>query len=306
MGTWNDVLNEVTAAGSNFDIIRRKYIRELADYRKRNLIIYYSGWLQKPHLVNEPATEIAISDSDKVGFMSALKGMDPAQGLDLVLHTPGGDMAATESLVDYLRAKFNTDIAAFVPQLAMSAGTMIACACKEIWMGKQSSLGPIDPQMGHLPANAVLEEFEQAAAEIKGDSTRAFVWQPILAKLQPSALTQCKDTIKWGEEVATKWLATGMFATHADPQKDAAATVASLTDKAKNRAHGRHLSADVAQSYGLNVQSLESDQRLQDAVLTLHHAFTVTLNGTGAYKIIENQFGAAYIQQMQAIAITAR
>ena len=46
------------------------------------------------------------------------------RGLDLILHTPGGDMAATESLVDYLRAMFGTDICAFVPQLAMSAGTI--------------------------------------------------------------------------------------------------------------------------------------------------------------------------------------
>jgi len=304
MGTWNDVLNEVTAAGSNYDIIRRNYIRALAEYRKRNLIIYYSGWLQKPQLANEPAAEVQITDSDKVGFMSAIKGMDPAIGLDLVLHTPGGDMAATESLVDYLRVKFPNDISVFVPQLAMSAGTMIACACKEIWMGNQSSLGPIDPQVGHLPANAILEEFETAAREIKNDSSRAFVWQPILSKLQPSAITQCKDALKWGEEVTEKWLAEGMFASHADPMADAKATVANLTDKAKNKAHARHLSADVAESYGLNIRRLETDQRLQDAVLTLHHAVTVTLNGTGAYKIIENHLGGAYLQVIQQIAIS--
>ena len=39
--------------------------------------------------------------------------------------------------MDYLRAMWSTDIRAVIPQLAMSAGTMIACSCKEIVMGKQ-------------------------------------------------------------------------------------------------------------------------------------------------------------------------
>jgi ClpP class serine protease len=72
--------------------------------------------------------------------------MDRSKGLDLILHTPGGDMAATESLVDYLRQMFGKDIRAIVPQIAMSGGTMIALAWKEILMGKHSNLGPIDPQ----------------------------------------------------------------------------------------------------------------------------------------------------------------
>ena len=50
------------------------------------------------------------------------------------------DPAAAEAIVNYLRLKFDYDIRVIVPQLAMSAGTMIACAAKEIIIGKQSSL----------------------------------------------------------------------------------------------------------------------------------------------------------------------
>ena len=46
---------------------------------------------------------------------------------------------------------------------------MIACACREILMGKHSSLGPIDPQLGGVPAHGVIEEFERAIKEIKDD-----------------------------------------------------------------------------------------------------------------------------------------
>lgn len=73
-------------------------------------------------------------------------------------------VAATESLIDYLKKMFGTNIVAFISQIAMSAGTMIACACRNI---KQSSLGPIDPQFNGIPAQGVLDEFERAAQEIK-------------------------------------------------------------------------------------------------------------------------------------------
>ena len=65
-------------------------------------------------------------------------------------------------IVKYLRTKFNNDISVIVPHLAMSAGTMIACSAKEIIMGKQSSLGPNDPQFNGVPAYSIKMEFEQA------------------------------------------------------------------------------------------------------------------------------------------------
>ena len=99
--------------------------------------------------------------------MATIKDLDSTKGLDLILHTPGGDIAATEALVGYLRSMFNTDIRAIIPQIAMSAGTMIALSCKEIVMGKHSSLGPIDPQLGGLPAHGIIEEFTKASDDAK-------------------------------------------------------------------------------------------------------------------------------------------
>lgn len=135
MPNWNEILNETKACGSPHDVVRRKYLQELHRLTGRNVIIYYSGWLQKRDL---PSVLLAINDEDKNGFMTTINKLERKKGLDLVLHTPGGDTAATESLVDYLRSMFGNDIRAIVPQLALSGGTMIACSCKEILMGKQS------------------------------------------------------------------------------------------------------------------------------------------------------------------------
>ena len=181
MGYWHQILNETKEAGSAFDVIRRRYLKELYEHTGRNVIVYYSGWLQKSNIGGT-----SVNDADKNGFMNVIHKLEKDQGLDLLLHTPGGDTAATESLVDYLHSIFGKDIRAVIPQLAMSAGTIISCSCKEILMGKHSSLGPIDPQFGGIPAHGIVEEFKRAHAEIKADLTKAHVWQPIIAKYNPT------------------------------------------------------------------------------------------------------------------------
>jgi len=248
---------------------------------------------------------VAVNDTDKNGLMTAINGLDVSKGLDLVLHTPGGDTAATESIVDYLWNKFSGNIRCFVPQMAMSAGTMIACSAKEIWMGKQSSLGPIDPQFGGIPAHGVLEEFKRAYTDIVNDPRTIPVWQPIIAKYNPAFLGECEKAVAWSTSLVDSWLKRNMLA--ANPQKDAVAEniLRELGDHSVNLAHNRHLSAAKCKEIGLTVFDLESDQRLQDKVLTLHHIYFHTLSSTPAFKIIENQKGMAFIMQAQQLLMQA-
>ncbi len=83
--------------------------------------------------------------------MMSVHGPHRSLGLDLILHTPGGEIDATESIVNYLRQMFEDDIRVIVPQIAMSGGTLIACACKQILVGSRSNLGPIDPHLLGVP-----------------------------------------------------------------------------------------------------------------------------------------------------------
>ena len=110
------------------------------------------------------------------GFMNCIHGMDCSQGLDLILHTSGGSPVAAEAIVNYLRTKFSSDIRVIVPQLAMSVGTMISCSAKEIVMGKQSSLGPIDPQFNGIPAYNIKMEFEEAKKDLLENPDTAQYW----------------------------------------------------------------------------------------------------------------------------------
>lgn len=298
MPNWTQVLEEIIvkeqSGGGGIDAVRRKYLGLLQQKTGRNVIAYYSGFLQKPGYAFGQ-----VNDDDKNGFMNAIHGLDRTIGLDLILHTPGGDLSAAESIVHYLRQMFGTNIRAVIPQLAMSAGTMISCACSEIVMGKQSNIGPFDPQFGGIPAHGVLEEFEKAIEEVKKDPRSTPIWQTIISKYHPTFLGECEKAIELADLMVRNWLLTGMF--HDDPQAVTKADniVQALNDHAGTKTHSRHLHIEDAIGFGLKVVQLEDDAELQDLVLTVHHAYMHTFANSTAGKVIENHNGAIIVLHAQ-------
>lgn len=290
---WNQVLTEIQGhrTTSSIDSVRRSYLKRLSKHTGRNTIAYYSSWLNA-----KSSPVLIVNDEDKNAFMTTIHKMDRSKGLDLILHTPGGDLAAAESLVDYLRKMFGTDIRAIVPQIAMSAGTMIACSCREIIMGKQSNLGPIDPQFGGIPVNGVIAEFRQALEHIKKDPAATPLWQSIIGKYHPTFLGSCQKAIEWSERIMKEWLVTGML--HGDDNGEAKADtiVRELSDSDTTFNHSRHIHLETLEGIGLKIRRMEEDSKLQDLVLTVHHTFIHTFSMTPALKIVENDQGVAWVR----------
>lgn len=286
MPSWNQVLIELQASPRKdaLDYIRRKYLEKLSNKTGRNIIAYYSGWLQS----SQSLENTDITDEDKNGFMATIHGLEREKGLDLLLHTPGGNLTATESIVDYLRKMFGTDIRAIIPQIAMSAGTMIACSCKEIIMGKQSNIGPIDPQFGGIPAHGVIKEFEKALSEIKKDPSTIPIWQIIVSKYHPTFLGECENAIDLSSEIVSNWLKTNMFKNDTKKEDKVNNILKELNNHEDTKTHSRHIHIEQAKEIGLVVNSLEDDQELQDLVLTVHHSYMHTFSHSTAIKIIEN------------------
>lgn len=303
MPSWGELLEELKqhtdANGKiipalSLDDLRAKYILELSNKTGRNVVAYYSGWLKPGKTQN-----IDINDSDITGFMNALKGLDATKGLDLILHTPGGNPTATEGIVKYLHSKFGNNIRVFVPQMAMSAGTMFACSAKVIVMGKHSCLGPIDPQYGGIPAYNIVTEFTEAMDALKKDPQAKTYWEVQLKKYPAAFLYSVIDSIHLSSALVSEWLTQYMF--EGEDPKAVNPKVKSIVGKlnANNKSHSRHFTFDFCRELGLKVEALEDDQELQELVLSVHHAFIITLDATLATKIIENQNGARYISSQQ-------
>lgn len=303
MPSWKVILDEVESyqrnaheavhrANTALDLVRSKYMKELHERLGRNVISYYSGFLSKPSRQSD------INDEDLNGFMNAVHKLDRSLGLDLLLHTPGGSVASTLSIVNYLRQMFGSDIRAIVPQIAMSGGTMIACSCKSIIMAKHSQLGPTDPHLGGIPAAGVLREFKRACRESKNDPSKIPMWQAIVGQYRPTFLSQCDNAIKWANTFVEDQLATVMFSdlSAAKARKKAKAVVKKLTDYTGNKRHDKPIHFDECQSIGLKVSQLEDDQQTQDLVLSVHHCYMHAFMNGKAYKIIENHCGGTMVK----------
>jgi hypothetical protein len=170
---------------------------------------------------------------------------------------------------------------------------MIACSCKEIIMGKQSSIGPIDPQINGLAAHGIIEEYNFAKKEMAENPSCIPIWQVIYQKLPPSLIRECQYAMELSAELVTKWLMEYMFKDSVNRGKKAAAVVRELNDHSKTKTHGRHISVSKAKKIGLTVSELENDNEFQDLVLSVHHAYMETFYKTPACKIVENHNGTA-------------
>lgn len=302
MPTWGSILKEINKNEpdpSPADVVRRKYLMELFQYTKRDVILYASNWTHP-----NPFAEMAsINEEDVQGFMGAVHGLRTGK-LDLILHSPGGLAEVTENIVSYLRKKFN-HIRVIIPQAAMSAATMLACAADEIVMGKPSSIGPIDPQLvlplryggsQILPAQAIIDNFETAKKISATSPQQMGAFLPILEQYTPGLIERCREAQDLSTELVSKWLNQYMFK-NIESSRDRAKQIAdSLADHSVFKSHNRHIDIERAKELGLKVTPLEEDQQLQDLVLSAYHATMIILQ-QGVIKIIESHRGAAFIKQ---------
>lgn len=153
-----------------------------------------------------------------------------------------------------------------------------------------------------VPAQAILEEFEQAIEECQ-DPKRIGAWLPKLSQYGPGLLVQCRNACELSELLVEQWLATYMFKGEADAGRKAKTVAAWLADHGEFKTHSRPLPRDVLKSKGLKIRPLEEKQEEQDAFLSVFHATMHTFNGTAAVKIIENHLGKAYLKQVRSVQV---
>src|SRR4029453_2108136 len=111
---------------------------------------------------------INIEDSEAV--LRAIRLTPPEQPIDMILHTPGGLVLAAEQIAKAL-VEHKGKVTVFVPHYAMSGGTLLALAEDEIVMDANAVLGPVDPQIGDMPAASILQVLKLKQANRIKDET---------------------------------------------------------------------------------------------------------------------------------------
>ena len=324
MASWQEISDEIRNARDNYETVRHKYLQEFRELRKgRNVIAYYSGFLHNSSLNGD------IDDRDLTAFMSLSigkreegdvkgprDGVEHSKGLDLILHTPGGDVTVVERIMNFLYglygAEIDNSIEVFVPQLAMSAGTMVACGASLIHMGQYSSLGPIDPHYENTPTWAILDEFDRFQNDVTEDPKKYFAWKPIVSKYEPGYIEQLRQVNEASKEIVKGLLTRdkGMFHDLDDEERQTMAEQIAdkLSDYKRFKLHGRQISIKQCEDIGLRVHDLavapqkyegrepsrddvDHQDKVKSALLSYHHACDHTLRDKPIGKFVENHLG---------------
>jgi ClpP class serine protease len=170
---------------------RRSLIRQLEQQRGSRVITLIHRQ-ETVSLLGLPfGRYIDIDDSEQL--LRAIRLTPPEMPIDLLLHTPGGLVLASDQIA-YALKRHAGRVTVIVPHYAMSGGTLVALAADEILMDPDAVLGPVDPQLGSLPrgswpAASILRALEQENPN-RDDETL------ILGDVARKAIDQVRETVR--------------------------------------------------------------------------------------------------------------
>ncbi len=166
---------------------RLRTLQEFQQQRKSRVILLIHRQ-ESISLLGIPISRyITIEDSEQI--LRAIRLTPSDVPIDLILHTPGGLVLATEQIARAL-IRHPSQVTVFVPHYAMSGGTMLALAADEIVMDANAVLGPVDPQLGNFPAASIIKVVEDKPISEIDDQTL------IMADLSRKAIDQVQRFVR--------------------------------------------------------------------------------------------------------------
>ncbi|MDF5713010.1 MAG: hypothetical protein PUP93_03770 [Rhizonema sp. NSF051] len=166
---------------------RLRTLQEFQQQRKSRVILLIHRQ-ESISLLGIPISRyITIEDSEQI--LRAIRLTPSDVPIDLILHTPGGLVLATEQIARAL-IRHPSQVTVFVPHYAMSGGTMLALAADEIAMDANAVLGPVDPQLGNFPAASIIKVVEDKPISEIDDQTL------IMADLSRKAIDQVQRFVR--------------------------------------------------------------------------------------------------------------
>ena len=205
--------------------------------------------------------------------------------LILLLNTPGGDVETVEKLVEIIRHHYQ-EVFFVVPDLAMSAGTILCMSGDRIYMDYSSALGPIDPQVFNgkewVPALGYLDKVSELLEKARNGnlSDAEFI---ILQNQDLARLRRFEQARELTVTLLKKWLVEFKFknwSNHqsspqkmgkpvtADEKNERAEEIARLLgDNKVWHSHGRRLGAKtLRKELRLEIHDYSADENLKGVI----------------------------------------
>ncbi len=201
--------------------------------------------------------------------------------LAFFLETQGGYIELTQHIATTLRKHYRI-VEFYVPDAAMSAGTVLVMSGDAIHMDYYSTLGPIDPQLpkrdgsGLVPALGYLKKYKELMDKAQSGSLNTEEITYLCSHFNPAELYQYEQAIKLSVSLLKQWLATYKFKSWkttetrklpvtAEMRQQRARDIAEkLNDIDKWHTHGHGISMAVLRSEELKLQieDFEKDKDL--------------------------------------------
>jgi len=310
MGVYSEYLD----AGFDFDGLqaeRKKQLKAIAGIRGRDVLVYAANVSVRQR------APIGIEYSDLLPINDQLANLH-GDAVDLIIETGGGSGEVAEDIVKLVREKYD-DVAAIIPGVAKSAGTLIVMAADDILMEPASALGPIDAQIQwqgkSFSADALLEGLRAIQRESDKAGRLNLAYVPVLQQISPGEIQDAENALNFATSLVTDWLTqfkfknwtthSGSGATVSDPERRARAeeVAQALSDHGRWLTHGRSIKIADLEGMKLQITDYSKDAALMDAVRR-YHALLQMLFGTHCYKVIETASSQIYrftAQPVQAL-----
>jgi len=299
MPTFQELLDSIKDLKQHQEI-RLNLIKEIEQITGRNLIVYAADFTK-----NFPLLPNSIHWVDKTGFADLIEGLS-GESLDILLHSPGGSAEATEQIVEMLRDNFET-IRFVIPHSAKSAATLMTLSGNSILMDDRSELGPIDPQIllsgRFVPAQAIIDGFENARKTLINDPKSLPVYLPLLSKYDLNIFEICRNAQNLSKQLAKEWLRTYMLKDREDKDKISEEIAAKLSSHSEFLSHSRSIRIKQAKELGLIIEDLRGMPELRTKFWKLYCAIELYFDRTPAVKLYENTHGVSFAKNVQLLAV---
>ncbi len=236
-----------------------------------------------------------------------------SDGLFLVLDTPGGDQMYAYRTMKYLDNLYkNKPVYVIVPDMAMSAGTLMALGADKIYMFPDSCMGPLDPQKPHPEDDTMISTLDirdaistiaaQTAAatriilqdnlEVGMPKTLAIklatdsavkLFQPITSKIDPYHLNESVRVSELNSMYGARLLMMRM--TKENPSK----AISISSDLTNNYMfHGYAITLDEALSKGLAVEDLSNLSEWTQIEKNYQKAQDITISSISSSSVVKD------------------